>query len=56
MKEKKNARTKRKQNLDFYHLVKDTIRNPLNTVSSRSGAKTPVIPTKKVVLATQTES
>jgi len=51
--EKKIARINRKQVLDFYHLVKDTIRNPRNTVSSRSGARTPVIPTKKAVLVTQ---
>jgi hypothetical protein len=37
----------------IYHLVKDTIRNPRNRVSSRSGARTPVIPTKNAVLATE---
>ena len=33
-----------------YHLVRDTIRKPRNTVSSSSGARTPVMPTKQAVL------
>jgi len=33
-----------------YHLVREVIRNPRNTVSSRIGAKTPVMPNKQAVL------
>jgi hypothetical protein len=49
---KKVARTKKLLIYEFYHFVKEAIRNPRNTVSSRSGARTPVIPTKKAVLIT----
>lgn len=41
---------------ETYHLVKDTIRNPRNTVSSRTGAKTPVMPTKQAVLPNREET
>ena len=34
----------------IYHLVREVIKNPRNTVSSRSGARTPVMPTKQAVL------
>lgn len=43
---KLQALEKYKHNINLYHLVKDTIRNPRKTVSSRIGARTPVIPTK----------
>lgn len=32
------------------HIVKDTIRNPRNTVSSKIGARTPVMPSRQAVL------
>lgn len=34
----------------MYHLVRDTIKNPRKTFSSRRGAKTPVMPSKQAVL------
>lgn len=34
----------------MYHFVSDTKKNPRNTVSSRIGARTPVMPTKQAVL------
>jgi len=42
----------RKENIrrQQYHLVREVIKNPRNTVSSRSGARTPAIPTKQAVL------
>lgn len=36
--------------MHIYHIVKDTIRNPLNTVSSKIGARTPVMPSRQAVL------
>jgi hypothetical protein len=48
---KKLQGTKWKSHKDNqYHLVKEVMKKPRNTVSSRSGAKTPVIPTKQAVL------
>lgn len=35
---------------ELYHLVRETIKNPLNTVSSRIGASTPVMPSREAVL------
>jgi hypothetical protein len=41
---------KGEQDMHIYHIVRDTIRNPRNTVSSRMGAKIPVMPSKQAVL------
>lgn len=34
----------------MYYLVRDTMRNPRKMVSSRTGAKTPVMPSRQAVL------
>ncbi|GER49503.1 LRR and NB-ARC domains-containing diseaseresistance protein, partial [Striga asiatica] len=38
----------------YYHLVRETIKNPLKTVSSRIGARTPVMPTKQALMIQST--
>ena len=51
IKKLQGTKCKRKRQRDNqYHLVRDVIKKPRKTVSSRSGAKTPVMPTKQAVL------
>jgi hypothetical protein len=45
-----NDKSRLRKTIHANHIVKDTNRNPRKTVSSRTGARTPVIPSKQIVL------